>query len=86
MNTKFKEVRCTFFDEGIWYVDGWLTDNPDENGMVVAKINEKTFQVEYTEFWCGEKIMWNTSKDDMVLECVAEKLSELTAIYIRNLN
>ena len=50
MNTIFKEVKCDFCDEGIWYVDAFETDDVDEYGLVAARINEKTFQVEYTEY------------------------------------
>lgn len=77
MNTRYSEVKCTFFDEGVWYVDAWETDN-DENSTVVARINENTFQVEYTP------LGFPVEKDEYVKLIVAEKLSELTAFYIRN--
>lgn len=65
----FTEVRCTFEDEGIWYVDAWQTDDADEEGIVVAKINEKTYEVTYTfdEF----------KENGMILEVVREKLLEI---------
>lgn len=65
----FTEVRCNFFDEGIWYIDAWLTDDNDEEGFVVATINEKTFEVHYIND------MYKTN--NMVLDAVKEKLREL---------
>ena len=86
MNTIYKYIECTFCDEGVWYVDAWETDNPDEQGTVAARINENTFEVDYTELWITEKgIKYNTKNDDYVRLIVAEKLSELTALYIRTL-
>ena len=69
MKTKFGEIRCTFFDEGKWYVDAWQTADDDEEGVCVATIDVKTFEVNYFD----EKY----KEDDLVLEVVKEKLKEI---------
>ena len=63
----FTEVRCNFVDEGIWYVDAWEDDN--EDGTVVARINENTFEVQYIND------AYKTIPS--ILEVVKDKLREL---------
>ena len=68
MKKNFNEVRCTFEDEGVWYVDAWETDDDNESGVVVATINENTFEVNY---------LLEEYKTPIVIEAVKEKLREL---------
>lgn len=71
MKTEFAEVKCTFFDDyrNEWCVDAWRTDNGDEYGNVVARINPTNFEVKYTD---------NEYKyDDYVIEVIKEKLKEI---------
>lgn len=47
--SKYAEIRCDFFDEEEekWFVDAWLTDDGNEEGMVIAKIDLTAKTVEY---------------------------------------
>lgn len=46
----FGEIRIDYFDEntGLWSVDAWRTDDPNEEGTVVAYIDPETREVFYT--------------------------------------
>ena len=74
MNTQFTEVKCTFFDENRkwWCVDAWRTDDPNEDGEVVATIREETLEVFYQ--------LERYKKDEYVHEVIREKLHELTSV------
>ena len=71
MKGMFAEVRCTYFDDGLreWFIDGWKTDNDNEEGVIVATINEDTFEVNYRKA--------EYKKDPIVLEVVKDKLREI---------
>ena len=43
----FVEVHDDFIDNDIIHIDAFTTADPDEEGMVVAKINMKTGDVQY---------------------------------------
>lgn len=47
----YREVRIDHYDQitDEWCVDAWLTDNEDEEGIVVARINAATDEVVYTD-------------------------------------
>lgn len=46
----YSEIKCDHLGtDGYWYVDAWRSDNPNEEGRVVAAINDKTGDVFYTE-------------------------------------
>lgn len=49
--SKWAEIRCDFYDdeEEKWFVDAWLTDNDNEEGTVIAKIDLATKKVEYID-------------------------------------
>ena len=49
--SKYAEIRCDFFDdeEDKWFVDAWLTDDDNEEGFVIAKIDLATKTVEYLD-------------------------------------
>ena len=68
---KVSEVRCDYFDDltNEWCVDVWSTDDPDEGGLVAARINVDTFEVKYT----FEQFKHN----QIILEVVKEKLKEI---------
>lgn len=47
--SKWAEIRCNFYDdeEEKWLVDAWLTDDDNEEGTVITKIDLATKTVEY---------------------------------------
>ena len=49
--SKWSEIRIDFFDteENKWSVDAWETDDDDEEGSVIAKIDLDTGTVEYLD-------------------------------------
>ena len=49
--SKWNEIRINFFDEEEkkWLVDAWETDNDNEEGSVIAKIDLYTGTVEYLD-------------------------------------
>ena len=49
--SKWSEIRIDFFDteENKWSVDAWETDDDNEEGSVIAKIDPKTKCVEYLD-------------------------------------
>ena len=57
---QFSEVRINHFDdiEGCWCVDAWKTDDDNEEGVVVAKIYEKS-PIEFKVVWCDENLKNN---------------------------
>lgn len=68
---QFSEVRCDFFDDasGYWLVDAWRSDDDDEGGVVVAKINPETLEVAYNNP--------EYAKDSLVMDVVKNKLREI---------
>lgn len=67
---KYKEVRCTYYDEyaHYWHVDAWKTDDDNESGRTVAVINDAggVFYADPDAQLCT-----------MVVECINEKLREI---------
>ena len=49
--SKWTEIRCDFYDdeEEKWFVDAWLTDDDNEEGTVIAKIDLDSKTVEYID-------------------------------------
>ena len=49
--SKWTEIRCDFYDneEEKWFVDAWLTDDDNEEGTVIAKIDLGNKTVEYLD-------------------------------------
>ncbi len=47
--SKYAEIRNDFYDdiEHKVYIDAWFTDDDNEPGFVIAKVNYKTKEVEY---------------------------------------
>ena len=51
MASKYGEVRADYYDdeEEKQFIDAWLTANDNEEGMVIAKIDLATKEVEYLD-------------------------------------
>ena len=49
--SKWTEISCDFYDneEEKWFVDAWLTDDDNEEGTVIAKIDLGNKTVEYLD-------------------------------------
>ena len=49
--SKYGEVRSDYYDEieNKIYIDAWFTYDDNEEGIVVAKVNYKTKEVEYLD-------------------------------------
>ena len=64
--SKYAEIRCDFYDneEEKWFVDAWFTDDDNEEGTVIAKVNYKTKEVEYLD---------NDAKTDSLAQEVRNK-------------
>lgn len=43
----WSEIRDTFEDEGILHIDAWKTEDEEEDGRTIAKINMQNGTVEY---------------------------------------
>lgn len=41
-NKIYSEVKCTHHTDGFWCVDAWKTNGQEEEGMVIAVINDVT--------------------------------------------
>lgn len=67
---KYKEVRCTYYDEieHYWHVDAWRTHDDNEGGRTVAVINDfgGVFYADPDARLCTR-----------VVECIKEKLAEM---------
>ena len=48
-NSIWSEIRNDFEDEGIVYIDGYETEDENEGGITIAKINVSTKEVEYID-------------------------------------
>lgn len=68
--SKWAEIRCDFCDEDedMWYVDAWLTDDPNEEGKVIAKIDLGSKKVEYIDK--------DARRDPYAKEVIREMLEE----------
>lgn len=38
----YSEVKCTYHTDGFWTVDAWKTNSQEEEGAVIAVINDVT--------------------------------------------
>ena len=49
--SKWAEIRGDFYDdeEKVQCIDGWLTDDDNEEGQVIAKVHLDTGNVEYLD-------------------------------------
>ena len=48
---KYVEIRNDYYDEQEQkvYIDAWFTEDDNEEGVVIAKVNYKTKEVEYLD-------------------------------------
>ena len=67
----YKEVKCDYIDEtdDFWRVDAWKTDNDEEEGHVVAFIDDLTARVLYNG---PDAMVCQNCKD-----VIAEKIKEI---------
>jgi len=49
MNNIWSEIRSDFQDGDIVHIDAFLTDDDNEEGKVIAKVNVRTKDVEYID-------------------------------------
>jgi len=49
MNDIWSEIHNDFEDDGIIYIDAWTTDDENEDGSVIAKINTITKEIKYLD-------------------------------------
>ena len=68
--SKYAEVRCNYYDdeEERWYVDAWFTDDDNEEGVVIAKIDPENKRVEYLDT--------RAKNDDYAQEVINDVLNE----------
>ena len=66
----WKEIRCNFYDdeEHVWVVDAWLTEDANEPGNVIAKINDSG-KVTYLDK--------NAKTDPYAQEIIADKVKSI---------
>lgn len=49
MENIWSEIRNDFQDNGVIYIDAWLTNYDNETGRLIAKVNVQTKTVEYLD-------------------------------------
>lgn len=69
--SKWSEIRNDFHDEDekTVYIDAWLTDDDNEEGEVIAKINYQTKEIEYLDE--------DAKNDKYAQEVIKEVLSDI---------
>lgn len=69
--SKYGEVRNDYYDENEnkVYIDAWFTYDDNEEGIVVAKVNYKTKEVEYLDE--------DARTDEYVQEVIDETLKSI---------
>lgn len=72
MLVTFSEVRCDYRepDTNLYYIDAWVSDDEDAEGMTVAKVDEDGI----VEWRKGNSIMYQQNKD--VYENLWEAIEE----------
>ena len=48
-NNRWSEVKCDYCDDGFWRVDAWETDDSNEEGTVIAFVDDLTGRVLYND-------------------------------------
>lgn len=78
--SKYGEVRNDYYDEEECkvYIDAWKTYDDDEEGIVVAKVNYKTKEVEYLDE--------DARTDEYVQEVINETLDNIDNGDFENIN
>lgn len=69
--SKYGEIRSDFYDqeEKKVYIDAWFTEDDNEEGVVIAKVNYKTKEVEYLDN--------DARTDEYAQEIINETLKEI---------
>lgn len=69
--SKYGEIRNDFYDdiEKKVYIDAWFTEDDNEEGVVIAKVNYKTKEVEYLDN--------DARTDEYAQEIINETLREI---------
>lgn len=69
--SKYGEIRNDFYDEEEKkvYIDAWFTEDDNEEGVVIAKVNYKTKEVEYLDD--------NAKTDEYAQAVINETLKEI---------
>ena len=75
MMSVYKEIRNNYYDskEQKIYIDAWLTGDDNEEGIVIAKINYKTKEIEYLDY--------DAKDDDYAQEVINETLNNINNGY-----
>lgn len=70
MERHWNEVKCDYNNgEGFWLVDAWVTDDDNEDGKVIAVIEETSKHVYYIDLLAR--------RDEYVQEVIKAKLAEI---------
>ena len=69
--SKYAEIRNDFYNdiEQKVYIDAWFTEDDNEEGVVIAKVNYKTKEIEYLDN--------DARTDDYAQEKINETLGEI---------
>jgi hypothetical protein len=76
--TIYSEVKCTYHEDGFWSVDAYKTNNQEEEGVVLAVINDVTGDC------YAIRALDDTAKgviDEKQTEIVAQRPAILAEIY-----
>lgn len=49
MSNIWSEIRNDYEQEGFIYIDAWTSENEDEGGKVIAKVDAMTKEVHYND-------------------------------------
>jgi hypothetical protein len=60
------EIRNDFQDEDIVYIDAFLTDDDNEEGKVIAKVNVRTKEVQYLD----QRARDDSYAQEMIQDCL----------------
>ena len=67
--SKYAEIRSGYFEGNKMFIDAWLTDDDNEEGFVIAKIDVNTKELEYLDD--------DAKTDEYAQEIIANSLIEL---------
>jgi hypothetical protein len=75
----WSEIRSEYQDENdkgqtIIHIDGWLTEDENEDGLTIAKVNAETLEVEYIDR--------RAKSDKYAQEMINEVLTDLKSVNI----
>lgn len=78
MINKWTEVKCDYMDDSdmFWCVDAWQTNNENEEGRVIAHIDDLTARVTYDDP--------DARIDPLAKEIIAQKIEEIKQDWKNN--